>query len=95
MNQFHIVKEYILFYMFRRKLSREEFCKICEIDIYDLYAIERNDENFKMDVLEKISKYIHVPMNKLYVDLDDLQFRPLTEEYTNLLNKDKSYFTFD
>lgn len=80
MNRYHIVTEYIEYYMFKRRLTRAEFCKICEISPDEFLKIENNQE-YDLNVLEKISKYINVPMNLLYIDLDDDHFKPILDDF--------------
>lgn len=35
MQNFHVVKDYIIFYLKKRKLTPFEFCKICDISEED------------------------------------------------------------
>lgn len=85
MNRYYIVKEYIYYYMHKRRFTPDEFCRICEIEIDEYYKIIKNDENFDMATLEKISKYIYVPMEHLYIDLEAPNFKPIVDRYEESL----------
>lgn len=80
MKHFYIVKEYIEYYLSYRRLTKTEFCKLCDIDDMQLYQILTNSEDFDVDALKKISDYIDVPIEKLFIKLDiSIKYPPAEE----------------
>ena len=95
MDRFYLVKEYILYHLYKRRLTSAEFCKLCEIDC-DMFGkiisgdiqqhvlescVSLSEGSEEELALKKISKYISVPITHLVVDLDDPLNKPLLDDF--------------
>lgn len=71
MNRFYIVKEYIDYYLYKNNLSKNEFCRLCQIDKNTLWKIYNKQKEVYLKDLVLISLKIEVPLSLLMLDLAD------------------------
>ena len=93
MNRYYIVKEYIYYYIYKRKLTKQEFCKILDISTEQWLEIESNSESFDMAKLKQISEYISVPIKFLYIDLDNPDHKPISHILKREEFKNEEFYT--
>ncbi|MBQ7307266.1 MAG: helix-turn-helix transcriptional regulator [Clostridia bacterium] len=53
-------------FMFENKISKTEFCKMCEISLSTLNKIMNNDDNFETIALFKIAKVIKIRVYQMF-----------------------------
>ena len=56
----------IKFYMWGNKLTKKDFCKLCQISTQTLNKI-LNQKNFRIDVLPRIAKLLKVRICDLFL----------------------------
>lgn len=56
----------IKFYMCENKLTKKDFCKLCQISTQTLNKI-LNQKNFRIDVLPRIAKLLKVRICDLFL----------------------------
>lgn len=66
MVKFEFHKEKILNYIIANKLSKKQFCLLCNIDISCLNRILSGNVNIYLRNVVKICKTIHIKISELY-----------------------------
>ena len=74
-HKYYLVKEYMLFFMQKNKLSRRKFCKKCGIKLRDFRLIVKNSGETGIKEILKVFNFINIPMTKAFIYLDDDRFR--------------------